>query len=161
MQLRRPFSYHTEGKHRTDMYAAAGILRKSLSEAFEKMHKARLNVLLEAVNAHIHGGRLVLMDIARSWPEFERVGAALKKLDRLLSNEHLHAEREWIYAGMAGWLANTQRPIIVVDWSDLQGHGLKFLLRAAIAVKGQTITVLEDVYREQQKQKPHIVRGVA
>lgn len=122
------------------------------------MHQARAKVLLEAVGAFILGRRLVLMDIARSWPSVEQVRAPLKKLDRLLGNQHLHAEKPLIYAAMAKWLLKDPRPIIVVDWSDLQGHGLKFLLRAAVPVKGQTITVLEEVYEEHEKQKPHIER---
>jgi hypothetical protein len=138
------------------MDAAMGILRKSLSKAFARMHQARVKVLLEAVGAFILGRRLVLMDIARSWPKAQRVRAPLKKLDRLLGNQHLHAEKQFIYAAMAQWLLTGTRPIIVVDWSDLQGHGLKFLLRAAVPVKGQTITVLEEVYEEHEKQKPHI-----
>lgn len=122
------------------------------------MHQARVKVLLEAVGAFILGRRLVLMDIARSWPKAERVRGPLKKLDRLLGNQHLHAEKQFIYAAMAKWLLKATRPIIVVDWSDLQVHGLKFLLRAGVPVKGQTITVLEEVYEEHEKQKPHIER---
>lgn len=136
-----------------------GILRKSLSKAFARIHQARVKVLLEAVGAFILGRRLVLMDIARSWPKVERVRGPLKKLDRLLGNQHLHAEKQLIYAAMGKWLLTGTRPIIVVDWSDLQVHGLKFLLRAAVPVKGQTISVLEEVYEEHEKQKPHIERG--
>lgn len=141
------------------MHAAMGILRKSLSKTFKVMHQARVRVLLEAVGAFILGRRLVLMDIARSWPNAERVRASLKKLDRLLGNQHLHAEKQVIYAAMAMWLVKGTRPLIVVDWSDLQVHGLKFLLRAAVPVKGQTMTLLEEVYEEHEKQKPHIERA--
>src|SRR5690349_2272633 len=140
------------------MYAALGILRKSLSSAFTSMHQARVKVLLQAVSALVLGRRLVLMDIARSWPEAERVQVSLKKLDRLLGNWQLHAQKQSIYAAMARWLLNCPRPLIVVDWSDLQGHGLKFLLRAGVPVKAQTITILEAVYEEHDKQKPHIER---
>lgn len=140
------------------MYAAIGILQKSLSNAFSQMHRARVKALLDGVSAVIRGRRLVLMDLARACVGFERVRAPLKKLDRLLGNEHLHAEKQLIYAGMAKWLLNCPRPIIIVDWSDLQRHGLKFLLRAGVPVKGQTLTVLEEVYEEHEKQKPHIER---
>ena len=140
------------------MHAASGILQKSLSKAFSKMHKARVQVLLGAVSAFIFGRRLVLMDIARAWPDAERVGGPLKKIDRLLGNEHLHGEKQAIYAAMGKWLLKGARPIIVVDWSDLQGHGLKFLLRAAVPVNGQTMTILEEVYEEREKQKPYIER---
>lgn len=123
------------------------------------MHTRRVDVLLESVEAFILGRRLTLMDMARSWRNAEQVKAPVKKLDRLLSNPHLHTEKLSIYAGMAQWLLKDPRPLIVVDWSDLQQHGLKFLLRAAVPVKGQTITVLEEVYEEHEKQKPHIERA--
>lgn len=140
------------------MHAAIGILQKSLSKTFTQMHNARVEVLLEAVSALIRGRRLVLMDIARQWPGAQCVSGPLKKIDRLLGNEHLHAERQDIYAAMAQWLLKNPRVVIVVDWSDLQAHGQKFLLRAGVPVNGQTMTVLERVYTEKEKQKPQIER---
>lgn len=58
---------------------------------------------------------------------------------------------------MAKWPLNHPRAI-VVDWSDLQMHRKKFLLRAAVPVKGQTMTVIEAVYERHEKQKPHVER---
>lgn len=49
---------------------------------------------------HPLGRRLVFMDLARSWLDAERVRSALKRLDRLLGNHRLHAERG---LSMAGW----------------------------------------------------------
>lgn len=62
------------------------------------MHALRREVLVKAVDALIGGRRLTLIDVARSWPGATRVRAPLKALDRLLSNTHLHTEREQIYA---------------------------------------------------------------
>ena len=80
---------------------AITILQKSLSEAFATMHVARVNVLLGAVFSLLLSRRLILMDLARSWPGAERVRAPLKRLDRLLSNRHLSDERTMLYAAMA------------------------------------------------------------
>jgi hypothetical protein len=52
--------------------------------------------------------------------------------DRLLSNRHLHREREQIYADMARWLLRSERPVIVIDWSDLKADKARCLLRAAV-----------------------------
>jgi hypothetical protein len=78
------------------------------------MHALRSRVLLRAVEALLHGRRLTLMDVARSWPGAERVRAPLKAFDRLLSNAHLHGEREPLYGDMARWLLRSERPVIVV-----------------------------------------------
>lgn len=142
------------------MYAATTVLQKCLSSAFSTMHAVRAKALLGAVSALIVSRRLVLMELARSWPGAERVRAPLKKLDRLLSNEHLQEERLGLYGAMARCLLRgIVHPLIVIDWSDLQAHGRGYLLRAAVPVKGRTVTLLEWVYPPSQKQKPRAERA--
>lgn len=125
---------------------ATGMLRKSLREAFTAMHAARVHVLLGAVSALLLGRRLVLMDLARSWPGAIRVRAPLKRLDRLLSNRHLDHERTLLYAAMGRALVRTTRPVIVVDWSALDHRGCWQLLRAAVPIGGRTLTIYESVH---------------
>lgn len=118
------------------------------------MHAARQRVLLGAVAALLRGRRLILMDLARHFRGAERVRAPLKRLDRLLGNGHLAGEREGLYAAMARWLIRGSRPVIVIDWSDLKTDGSLHLLRAGIPVGGRTLTVLEAIYPESQKNSP-------
>jgi hypothetical protein len=110
------------------------------------MHALRRRVLLGAVDALIAGRRLTLMDVARSWLGAERVRAPLKALDRLLGNRHLQIERERVYADMAGWLMRDARPLILVDWSDLKPDKSWHLLRAAVAVGGRALPILDAVF---------------
>jgi hypothetical protein len=110
------------------------------------MHQARSRVLMQAVEALVAGRRLTLMDVARSWPGAERVRAPLKAFDRLLSNPHLHGEREQVYAGMARWLLRSKQPVIVIDWSDLKSDKSWCLLRAAVPVGGRSLPVLDMVF---------------
>ena len=53
------------------------------------MHSLRERTLLRAVEALLHGRRLPLSDVARAWPDAERVRLPLKAFDRLLGNPHL------------------------------------------------------------------------
>ena len=99
---------------------ASRVLQKCLSESLNTMHALRSGVLLRSVEALVEGRRLTLIDVACSWPGAERVRAPLKAFDRLLSNRHLHAERERIYADMARWLLRGARPVMVINWSDLK-----------------------------------------
>jgi hypothetical protein len=125
---------------------AAQVLRRCLSKALDFIHRRRLVVLLGAVHALIEGQRLTLMDLARSWPDAERVAAPLKKLDRLLGNVHLHDELAAIYAAITAWCTQALvRPVIIVDWSDLDRRGRYCLLRAALAVGGRSLTLWECV----------------
>lgn len=125
---------------------AARLLRSCLGFVFDRMHARRCAVLLGAVRALIAGRRLTLMELARSWPDALRVAAPLKKLDRLLGNPHLAGEREALYAAITAWAVRQPRPVIVVDWSPLDGRGRFQLLRAGLAVGGRTLTLYERVY---------------
>lgn len=49
-----------------------------------------------------------------------------------------------------------RRPIILVDWSDLDTRKQHFLLRASMAVEGRSLTLLEQVYPIYEKEKPAI-----
>lgn len=133
---------------------ASGVLQKCLSGSLGAMHALRSRVLLRAVEALIAGRRLTLMDVARSWPGAERVRAPLKAFDRLLSNRHLHSEREQVYAGMARWLLRGERPVIVIDWSDLKEDKHWCLLRAAVPVGGRTLPVLDMVFPGKEQGTP-------
>jgi hypothetical protein len=118
------------------------------------MHALREAVLLRSVEGLIAGQRLTLTDVARAWPGAERIKAPLKAFDRLLSNRYLHAEHEGIYADMARWLLRGERPVIVIDWSDLKPDRSWCLLRAAVPVGGRTLSVLEMVFAGKQQGSP-------
>lgn len=133
---------------------ASRVLQKCLPDSLGTIHKARSRVLLRAVEALISGRRLTLIDVARSWPEALRVRAPLKAFDRLLSNPHLHSEREIIHADMARWLLRARQPIIVIDWSDLKADKAWCLLRAAVPVGGRTLPVLDMVFPGSQAGSP-------
>ena len=133
---------------------ASRVLQKCLGRSLDAMHEARSRVLLRSVEALLAGRRLTLMDVARAWPDAERVRAPLKAFDRLLSNPHLHQEREQIYGDMARWLLRGERPVIVIDWSDLKADKAWCLLRAAVPIGGRTLPVLDMVFPGKQQGTP-------
>ncbi|MBS0457220.1 MAG: IS4 family transposase [Proteobacteria bacterium] len=133
---------------------ATQVLQRCLSDALVPMHASRCAVLLKATEALLEGRRLTLMDVARSWPTAQRVRAPLKAFDRLLSNRHLQAERESLHAAMAVWLLRQPQPVIVVDWCDLKADRSQHLLRAAVAVGGRTLTLLDAVFPDGMQGSP-------
>ncbi len=133
---------------------ATQVLQKCLSSVFQPMHVYRVRVLLGAVHALLLGRRLILMELARSWPGADRIRAPLKRLDRLLGNRHLASERESIYAAMLGWLIRQPRPLLLIDWSDLHADCRWQLLRASIPLSGRAFTVFEMVFPESMKGSP-------
>ena len=137
---------------------AARVLQKCFADVFGQMHAARVRVLVGAVLALLSCRRLVLMDLARAWIGAERVRAPLKKLDRLLSNPHLHGELQLLYQQIARWCVRSAEPVIVVDWSTLKADESLHLLRAALAVGGRTVTVYEEVHPQEKAQSPKVHR---
>ncbi|MGB3748501.1 IS4 family transposase [Rhodanobacter sp. UC4437_H4] len=133
---------------------ATEVLQKCLCDALGSMHALRSRVLLRAVEAMIHGRRLTLIDLARSWPGAERIRAPLKALDRLLGSHHLHAERVHVYKAMTRWLVRSKQPTIVIDWSDLKADRSWHLLRAAIPVGGRSLPILDMVFPGGQQGSP-------
>ena len=91
---------------------AAQVLQRCLSDALVPMHTRRREVLFKATEGLLQGRRLTLMDVARSWPDAQRVRAPLKALDRLLSTRHLQGERLSLHAAMAVWLLRHPQPVI-------------------------------------------------
>jgi hypothetical protein len=122
------------------------------------MHALRRRTVLVAVDALIAGRRLVLIDLARAWPKAERIRAPLKRLDRLLRNDHLHAARGGLYAAMARWLLRGPCPVIVTDWCRLKADGRWHLLRAAVPVGGRTVTLLDMVFAQRAQATPKAER---
>lgn len=138
---------------------AAAVLQKCFADVFSGMHAARVQVLGQAVLALLSCRRLVLMDLARAWPQAERVRGPLKALDRLLSNPHLQCERLRVYAQIARWTVRCPEPLIVVDWSTLKANESWHLLRAALAVGGRTLTLYEEVHPQRAAQSPRVHRA--
>ncbi len=130
---------------------ATEVLQKCLSDALDPMHALRRRVLLRAVEAMLRGRRLTLIDLARAWPDAERVRAPLKALDRLLGNRHLQGERYVVYRVMTRWLVRHRQPVVVIDWSDLKPDGSWHLLRAAIPVGGRAVPILDMVFPRSQQ----------
>lgn len=127
------------------MRAASPLFQKILGEALAFLHAFRRCGLLLAVEAAVHCRGLTLMDLSRSYPVTLRVRTALKRLDRLLSNTAVHANRVAIYQTMTRRLLSSPMPLIIVDWSTLKRDGRWCLLRAAVPVKGRCLTILEWV----------------
>jgi hypothetical protein len=115
--------------------------------------------LLKAVDALGRGGWLTLTEMARHWPDAERVMAPLKAADRLLRSAVLERGRGALYRAMTVWLIREPQPLIAVDWSDLKRDGRFKLLRAGLVVQGRTLTLWEEVHPQATAGSPAVERA--
>jgi hypothetical protein len=123
------------------------IVQQFLRIRCPHIHAVRLTVILAAVGAAVRGRRLTLTELGRSLPGTACVKHNIKRIDRLLGNRHLAAERPGLYRALAQRLLGTLRePVIIVDWTDLTTDRRWQLLRAALPVGGRALTLYEEIH---------------
>lgn len=123
------------------------ILHKILSSV---MHLKRLNALMIIVNAAFEAKQLSVTGLGRALalPIQERSG--IRKVDRLVSNQKLHAQREVVYREVARLLVGMKtRPWLLVDWSPVP-NTTHHLLRAALVCEGRALSLYEEVHPESK-----------
>ena len=118
-------------------------------------HKLRRTALFVNVMAALHGAVLTVTHLGRAISSGAKEKHCIKRADRLLSNRRLQRERLEVYTALAGQLIGSkQRPVLLVDWSDMDECKRHFLLRASIPLEGRALTVYEEVHTLRTKEKP-------
>ena len=128
------------------MYALP-LLHKLISRNCSEIHATRLNTCLVAVQALTQGAKASVTSLGRglTGPVYDK--HKIKRMDRLLSNQHLYQERSLIYHALTqGILQGLLEPIILVDWSPLCADQSWQLLRAALPVGGRSLTLYEEIH---------------
>jgi hypothetical protein len=132
-----------------------GILNKSLADVTAQMHQSRRTALSACVHSLLHGSSATVTQMGRGLKSNAKEKHNIKRAGRLLSNHRLHGEAMTIYTSMARTiLGEITRPIILIDWSDLDASKRHFLLRATLAMNGRCLTLYEEVHEVTTKEKP-------
>lgn len=140
---------------KTEPMNEAGILKNFLSVVTPNMHKVRRVSLANCVSSLLRGGTASVTGIGRgiSSPAFEK--HRIKRADRLLSNRHIQQEMGTIYQALYTQFGSASlRPVILIDWSDLDTHKGCFLLRASLAFNGRGVAIYQEVHGVETKEKP-------
>ena len=133
---------------------AKSIVSKILSGTLPSMHARRHKALCAAVDSSLRGQPLAVTALGRGLSESTDEKHQIKRMDRMLSNHHVQAQRVQIYTEIAKrMLGACSRPVIAVDWSDLDGAKRHFLLRASLIMQGRALTLYEEVHGLSSKEK--------
>ena len=134
---------------------AQKLSHKILDDACSWMHQSRRRALNELVLAAIGGRRLSVTGLGRAIDSDAQEKHCIKRADRLIGNEHLYREFPEVYASLTRIIiGNAKRPVILVDWSDLDPYKKHYLLRASVAVDGRSLSLYEEVHGLCHKEKP-------
>ena len=99
------------------------ILKKFLTAVTPKMHKVRRASLASCVSSLLNGAKASVTGIGRGISSSAYEKHRIKQADRLLSNKHIVNEQLPIYRAIYTQYANASlRPVILIDWSDLDTH---------------------------------------
>jgi IS4 transposase len=127
---------------------AAQLLHKFCSDALVQIHKKRLQAVINATQSLLIGKRLSLSQIGRHLPGNATEKDNIHKVNRLLGNKHLQAERFDFYKMKATWLIKNLKNIVIsVDWSATDKRKSFQILRASISIKGRAEVIYEEVHK--------------
>jgi hypothetical protein len=136
---------------------ARQVLHTLLQKVCSEMHKLRRTALFVNVMAALHGEVLTVTHLGRSITSEAKEKHCIKRADRLLSNRRLQGERVGIYSALTQQLIGSQqRPVMIVDWSDMDECKRHFLLRASVPMEGRSLTLYEEVHTVKSKEKPKV-----
>jgi hypothetical protein len=128
---------------------ALSIIRQICFSYLPKIHRARTDAILAAVDGLVRGGRLSVTGLGRGLAARTSPKHCIKRVDRLLSNPHFYAERLQIFAALAQrLLAGVRRPVILIDWTKTV-PGL-WALVAGVPIGGRALPIYVEVYPERR-----------
>ena len=134
---------------------AGQILKKIIQQVTPKMHQYRRKALIACVDSLMNGHALTVTQLGRGINGSAKEKHRIKRADRLLSNPHFRQSHLSIYASAAAlFVSRLPRPLISIDWSDMDGSRKHFLLRAALSFQGRSVTLYEEVHTSDKKEKP-------
>jgi len=139
---------------------ALDIVQQLLRSCCPHIHATRLTVILAVVGAAVRSRRLTLSELGRALIGQAHVKHGIKRVDRLLGNRHLGAERFDLYEALARRVVGAlAQPLIVVDWTDLSPDRRRQLLRAALPIGGRCLTLYEEVHPLTRFGNPRVHRA--
>ena len=136
---------------------ATQLLDTYLRKHCQDAHKKRMTALITATQALITGRKLSLTGLGRAICNRTRTKHNIKRMDRLIGNPALHQDRYTIKRALARFIVGMQRrPVVLVDWSDLSADRQFQLLRAALVVKGRSVTLYEETHYQRNVGNPRV-----
>lgn len=129
------------------------IIQNEISLAHPEMHKTRLNTLFTFVHSGLKDQRLTVTYLGRGLKGLSKTDKKhdIKRADRLCGNTYLQSERIDFYRYMSqSLIVNERHPLLIVDWSPINGSEIFQLLRVSIPMGGRALTIYEKAYEESE-----------
>ncbi|MFA6304112.1 MAG: IS4 family transposase [Legionella sp.] len=128
------------------------LLHKNFEDKLPQVHKMRLKSLMTICEAAISNNQLMLTSLGRALSNLNKESSNIQKVDRLLGNGHLHAERSIFYKIMICHLIHeNSTPWIHIDWTCINPVTNLYALRASMSMPGRSIVIYEESYPKKNE----------
>lgn len=129
-------------------------LYTSLRDSCPTMHITRLNAVLDVAAGLRTSQNLSLSELGRNLPGDAQLKNKIKKVDRLEGNKALHCELFSLYQGLSHfvftYVSHDASVPLIIDICCLKDDREIQMLSAEIAVKGRSIPLYREVYRDTE-----------
>ena len=131
------------------------MLRRVLKTSRAEIHVKRFGAMAAIVAGIIRGRRLSVTAIGRVLAGRAFPKHRIKRVDRLLSNWRMRAERWFYFRDVASFLLGRWSvPVILMDWTKVT-EGFHALV-AAVPIGGRALTIYEEVHTERKLSNPRV-----
>ncbi len=122
------------------------FLHNFVTKSLPEMHATRLNALNSTVSSLLDQGKLTLTGLGRNMSGSSDVKHKIKRVDRLLGNDKIFAEKFYVYKQIANnILKNFSGVVIIVDWSGCCSQQ-RWILQASLAMSERSIPIYSEIH---------------
>jgi len=134
------------------------ILARQMAGDLEGIHLARLRLVFSATSALLRCGKTALTSIGRAIATTTTHKHGIKRIDRLLGNEHLQRERVPFFRAIARRVIPPgSRPVVLVDWTEFSTK--MWSLVAAVSFEGRAVVIYSETHPVTRYLKPEVNRA--
>ena len=127
---------------------------ESLLLSCSKIHKTRLNAVLDVASSLRNSQNLSLSELGRNLPGDAKLKHKIKKVDRLEGNKILHNELFYLYKGLSSfvfkYISKDLTLPLIIDICCLKDDRKIQMLSAEIAIKGRTLPLYREVFNDTE-----------
>lgn len=128
------------------------LLHKTFKEKLPEVHLTRLKSLMTVCATAASDNKLYLTGLGRGLSNTNKESSNIQKVDRLLGNGLLQAERALFYKVMISYLVQEHSsPWLHIDWTCINSTTNLYGLRASLSMKGRSIVLYEESYPKKKE----------
>lgn len=135
----------------------SAIINKFLTTVAGTVKKTLRQSLAVGIESVLNQNSLTVTSIGRGIDGTAYEKHRIKQADRLCGNGNLFREATSIYEKICKqWVSNSSRPVILVDWSNLDDDHNAFLISATLVCDGRPITLYSQTHPLSTKEQPDV-----